>query len=336
MRTLLRIDASARLQGSHSRSLANHFQSVWARIHPGGTVIQRDLAQAPPPHLNQTTIAAFGAETETSDATALSDELIAELKSADDVLISSPLYNFGFPSTLKAYFDHVVRSGHTFTFDESGAIGLLEDKSAYVVTSRGGTTSPDRADDFQTAHLRAILGYVGILDVETVSLEGTAGSQEDVSRHTTRARQEIDRVLATCEPRWIGSFTPQDRRQIEALRSAQAEAISQGDAERYSRLCVDDIHLMLPGHDIISGREQFLAVERKLLGESNFNSFRKCPEQIEVRGELAVEIGRQRVVAAPGSPDRSDVFLPDQKYTHIFRRTPEGWRFSMLMSNICA
>lgn len=334
MRTMLRVDSSARHEGSHTRSLADYFHRAWLKLHPHGIVIERDLAENPPPHLDQATISEFGAAVGASDATALSDELIAELKSADDVVISSPLYNLGIPSTLKAYIDNVVRSGHTFEYGEEGMTGLLSSTNAYLLLSRGGEAVPGVADDFQTPHLQAILGFLGIGPVETISLDGTAGDPEEVERRTRAAREKIDHLLAPCDTHWVGQFTAEDRREIAALRDAQAEAIAAGDAERYTGLCADDVQLMLPGHGITSGRPAFLEVESKLLKGSPCGSFIKCPQRVELHGNLAVETGLQRVVQRSNG-NGSAVFLPNQKYTHVLRRTAEGWRFAVLMSNSC-
>ena len=331
MRTLLRIDCSARSEGSHSRALAGHFQAAWTRANSDGKVVLRDLGHHPPPHLDQTAILALGAAPGASPDAALSDELIREFQSADDVVISSPIYNLGPPSPLKAYIDHIVRSGHTFSFEESGATGLLSETNAYLLTSRGGTDSEGGDDDFLTPYLRAILGYIGIFNTETIALDGTASDADEVARRVAQARVAIDRLFVPCGPLWVGPFTDDDRSEIDALRNAQAQAISNGDARRYSELCDEDVRLMIPGHDIIAGRERFLAVEEKLLARGQFRTFEKCPERIERQGDFAVEVGRQRVSAA--AVEHNGVLTPEQKYTHIFRRTARGWRFAVLMSN---
>jgi len=340
MRTLLRIDASARVAGSQSRGLADHFQERWSAAHPDGRVIVRCLARDPVPHLDTATIAAFHAapppdEGRGAAAAALSDSLIAELESADDMLVSSALYNLGLPSVLKAYFDYVVRSGRTFIMDGGGYRGLLSGKSAFVVAARGGVPSPGQADDFQTPYLRAILSFVGIASIEVIPLDGTAAEEPVRSQCEQNARAHVDRLFARpSEPAWIGAFTSQDRREIGALRAAQAAAIERGDAEAYGQICSDDIALMIPGRDIISGRERFVACEQALFRSSRFASFRKTPERVERSGDLAVETGRQEVTTA-GTSDAAGVSAARQKYTHVFRRTAEGWRFAVLMSNAC-
>ncbi|MDN5215385.1 NAD(P)H-dependent oxidoreductase [Fulvivirgaceae bacterium BMA12] len=181
MKTLLRIDTSSRVAGSHSRMLADYFEGLWMRDHPEGKVINRDLVKQQVPHIPNRTIEGFYTPKEnvtsaTLQATALSDELISELKSADELLISSPLYNLNIPSNLKAYIDHVTRIGHTFGINENGYYGLLTNKKAYVITVKGGIYRGTIMEqfDFQEPYLYAILGQMGIKVEKLFSLEGTS------------------------------------------------------------------------------------------------------------------------------------------------------------------
>ncbi|NOY83574.1 MAG: FMN-dependent NADH-azoreductase, partial [Nitrospirae bacterium] len=113
--------------------------SDWLKTHPQGKIILRDLALNPVPHLTHEMIEAFQAEGKSSSpSTALSHVLIQELRAADHLLIGSPMYNFTLPSTLKAYFDHVVRSGLTFDLEGDQYTGCLEGKIATLITARGG------------------------------------------------------------------------------------------------------------------------------------------------------------------------------------------------------
>ncbi|NMH86445.1 FMN-dependent NADH-azoreductase [Flavivirga algicola] len=184
MKTLLRIDCSSRTVGSHSRALADYFEQNWKTANPKGTVLYRDLVKHQLPHIENNTIEGFYTpiehiSAEGKKATALSDELIAELKSANDILISSPLYNLNIPSNLKAYLDQVVRIGQTFNINENGYYGLLEDKLAYLVTAKGGVYKGTFMEqyDFQEPYLKAILGHMGIKVQELFSLEGAANQQ---------------------------------------------------------------------------------------------------------------------------------------------------------------
>ncbi|RKR07867.1 FMN-dependent NADH-azoreductase [Maribacter vaceletii] len=201
MKTLLRIDCSSRIIGSHSRELADFFEGKWIAENPDGMVIRRDLVKQPLPHIQNNTIEGFYtpiqfATSEIKEATALSDELISELKSAHEVLISSPLYNLNIPSNLKAYFDQVVRIGHTFDIYENGYNGLLENKKAFIITAKGGVykgTSMEKFD-FQESYLKAILGHMGIKTQEIFSLEGTSESKI-VEKNKLALHKEINQSL---------------------------------------------------------------------------------------------------------------------------------------------
>ncbi|UOB16819.1 FMN-dependent NADH-azoreductase [Abyssalbus ytuae] len=184
MKTLLRIDCSSRTGGSHSRALTNYFEEKWKAENPGGNVIYRDLAKQHLPHLQNNTIEGFYTPAEqmspeNKNATALSDELIAELKAADEILISSPLYNLNIPSNLKAYLDQVVRIGHTFNMNENGYYGLLENKKAYLITAKGGVYKGTAMEpyDFMEPYLKVILGHMGIKVQELFSLEGASNGK---------------------------------------------------------------------------------------------------------------------------------------------------------------
>lgn len=201
MKKLLRIDCSSRIIGSHSRELADFFEKKWIIENPDGLVIRRDLVKQPLPHIQNNTIEGFFTPTqyataESKQATALSDELISELKSAHEVLISSPLYNLNIPSNLKAYFDQVVRIGHTFDINENGYTGLLENKEVFIITAKGGVfkgTSMEKFD-FQESYLKAILGHMGIKTPKIFSLEGT--SESKILEENKRALQkEINQSL---------------------------------------------------------------------------------------------------------------------------------------------
>jgi len=136
----------------------------------------RDLASDPLPHL---TAERFGAllsapeqrTPEQARIAAESDALVAQLQAADVVVIGVPMYNFGVPSTLKTYFDHVARAGVTFQYTEQGPRGLLTGKRAYVVATRGGTYA-GTPQDLQSAYVRQFLGFLGIADVEFIYAEG--------------------------------------------------------------------------------------------------------------------------------------------------------------------
>lgn len=144
--------------------------------NPGARIARRDVGEAPIPHLTAETVAGVRGtpQTESEQRTRrLSDELIAELRAADTIVIGAPMYNFGVPTGLRAWFDYVLRAGETFAYSEAGPKGLLTGKRAIVVESRGGLYSegPAKAIDFQEPYLRQLLGFIGVTDVTFIHAE---------------------------------------------------------------------------------------------------------------------------------------------------------------------
>jgi len=127
---------------------------------------------------------------------ARSDKLIDELFAADVVVMAVPMHNFGLPSTLKAWIDHIARAGRTFAYSEKGPQGLLKEKKAILVLARGGVYSdgPAKPLDFQESYLRSILGFLGITDVQVVRVEGVAMGEDAVKRALASARAQADTV----------------------------------------------------------------------------------------------------------------------------------------------
>lgn len=170
-RSILRIDASARRDGSVSRDLADR---IVARFGDGVTVTARDLATGLP-LIDEAWIGAnftpADQRTEAQRAAlSLSDQLVAELQSADTLVIGLPIYNFGVPAALKAWVDLVARAGVTFRYTEAGPQGLLTAKRAIVAVASGGTEAGSEID-FATGYLRHVLGFIGITDVSFVTAD---------------------------------------------------------------------------------------------------------------------------------------------------------------------
>src|SRR5580765_1630612 len=173
MKTILQLKSSIYSDDGQSSRLANEFV---AAIRGNEKLVVRDLARDPVPHLDAERFGAFVAKPEArtlkQDAfVAYSDGLINELKKADIIVLGLPMYNFGVPSMLKAYFDHVARAGVTFKYTEQGPVGLLAGKKAYVFATRGGVYAGTPLDT-QTAYVRDFLRFVDIDDVEFVYAEG--------------------------------------------------------------------------------------------------------------------------------------------------------------------
>ena len=172
-RNILHINASARREGSISRSLS---QAVVDRISSVDTnVVTRDIGSSPLPILTEAWVGAnFTPDDDRSaeqrETLALSDRLIAEIEAADTLVLGVPVYNFGVPAAFKAWIDLVARARKTFKYTENGPVGLLEGKKAYVVIASGGTPSGSEID-FATPYVRHVLGFLGIHDVSFVAAD---------------------------------------------------------------------------------------------------------------------------------------------------------------------
>ena len=196
--TLLQINTSLFSNSGQSTRLADQFVAGRQAADPGLDVVVRDLAREPVPYLTAERFQAFLAKPEarTPAQNAIVDEsdtLIDELKAADIVVIGLPMYNFGVPSQLKSYFDHVARAGVTFRYTEKGPVGLLAGKKAYVFATRGGLYA-GTPRDVETSYVRQFLEFVGITDVEFVYAEGLAISETSKQAALARAANTIERL----------------------------------------------------------------------------------------------------------------------------------------------
>jgi FMN-dependent NADH-azoreductase len=201
MTTLLQINASINHDNGQSSQLANQFVAAFQESHPEAHIVVRNVAAGEPvPHLNAERFSAFITQPEQRSAAqhtvvAYSDSLISELKQADVIVIGLPMYNFGVPSQLKAYFDHIARAGATFKYSEKGPVGLLTGKKVYVFAARGGLYAGTPLDT-QTSYVRDFLRFLGMTDVEFVYAEGLAISAQSKEAGIARAVAEIARLAA--------------------------------------------------------------------------------------------------------------------------------------------
>jgi FMN-dependent NADH-azoreductase len=197
--TILQIKSSLFSSGGQSSQLADEYIARQVAVDPDTDVIVRDLAADPVPHLTAERFQSFLAKPESRteaqrEVAGFSDALIAELRAADTIVIGLPMYNFGVPSTLKAYFDHVARAGETFRYTETGPVGLLTGKRAIVFATRGGLYAGTPLDS-QTAYMKTFLGFLGITDVDFVYAEELArgDAKKQVALATARlASQRLD------------------------------------------------------------------------------------------------------------------------------------------------
>jgi FMN-dependent NADH-azoreductase len=205
MKSVLVINSSAAREGSVSRTLVEDAVAHLLDANPYAKVVRRDLGEHPVPHLAVHTLNGVRG-TPTTDAEkqarALSDQLIAELRAADTIVIGAPMYNFGVTTSLRAWFDHVLRAGETFSYSEAGPKGLLPGKRVIVIESRGGLYSegPASAIDFQEPYLRHLLGFIGITDVTFVHAEKLGYGPEARLAALAQAKARIA-TLGTALPR---------------------------------------------------------------------------------------------------------------------------------------
>lgn len=203
MVTLLQLQSSIFADHGVSSQLSAALVQRWLAANPGGRVIRRDLGSEPLPHLDAARITALStpAQDHTPEQAAVvaqSDRLIEEWRDADYVVMGVPLYNFGIPSQLKSYFDHIARAKVTFQYRANGPEGLLKDRPTVVLASRGGyyrtrqAGGTDPQTDPQTAHLKDFLGLVGIRNLHFVYAEGLNMGAEAKDQALAAARRQID------------------------------------------------------------------------------------------------------------------------------------------------
>jgi len=181
MKKILHITSSLKQSDSFSNKLSQSIVEKLLVEFPGSTIAKRDLMTSLVPHLSAAEFDAFrilpeNQTREQAAAVKISDELVGELMDSDIVVIGVPLYNFGIPSVLKAWIDHVARAGVTFKYSEKGIEGLVKNKKVYLAISSGGVYSegPMKSFDFTEPYLKAVLGFIGLTDVTTFRVEGMA------------------------------------------------------------------------------------------------------------------------------------------------------------------
>jgi FMN-dependent NADH-azoreductase len=183
---LLHIDSSILGEASASRQLSAAIVQALTRAMPDIEVVRRDLDADPIPHLDSRLLAAVRPDIAANGTADVAAEkgaaVLEEFLGADIVVIGAPMYNFTIASQLKAWFDRIIIGGKTFRYTEAGAKGLTGGKKVIIASARGGLYmpgTPQAANDFQETYLRAILGFIGIEEIEIVRAEGLAlGSEQ--------------------------------------------------------------------------------------------------------------------------------------------------------------
>lgn len=189
MKKLLVVHSSPKSSQSVTRDLTTEFVDKWQARNPEGEIVNRDVGINPPAHLTEETIGAFytPAEQRTeaqNKALAVSDELIAELREADEIVIASPMHNFTITSGLKTWIDQVARVGETFQYTEQGPEGLLKDRPVYVITASGGDYRPHTAIAFlnhQDTYLKVALNFIGLQDIRLAQAAGVAAGEAPIN-----------------------------------------------------------------------------------------------------------------------------------------------------------
>lgn len=202
---ILQINASARSEGSNSTRIADSITSRLKALHPGAALEIRDLARAPHPGLDETALAALFTPAEQRSPeqaarVALDDALIAQVQSADAIVIGVPMYNFGVPTQLKSWIDAIARAGATFRYTAAGPEGLIVGKKVYVALARGGLYR-DTPADTQVPYLKTVLGFLGMTDIEFVYAEGFAMGEESAARAVEQAQAQIDAIAVAAPER---------------------------------------------------------------------------------------------------------------------------------------
>jgi FMN-dependent NADH-azoreductase len=203
MSKLLVINSSPMGDNSVSRKLTAAFVEKYSANHSDVVVMDIDVSALKLPHLDGEILGAFftPADQHNPEQAAhakRSGDLIEQLKEADAIVIGAPMHNFGIPSTLKTYIDHIARAGHTFKYSENGPVGLLEDKPVYILGTRGGNYSAMGYPhmDFVLPYLKSVLGFLGIQNVTLIQANGLAMGPEAVESALNVAVGEIEAVLA--------------------------------------------------------------------------------------------------------------------------------------------
>ncbi|MET0275031.1 MAG: FMN-dependent NADH-azoreductase [Phenylobacterium sp.] len=177
---LLHVDSSILGEHSVSRKISAAITDALRATTPGLEVVYRDLDANPAPHQSGALMAAralpeAGLSPDQAREIAEADAVLQEFLDADIVVLGAPMYNFGIPSQLKSWIDHLAVAGKTFRYGDSGVEGLAGGKRIILASARGGfygPESPVAGLQHQESYLRAFFGFIGVTDLEVVGAEG--------------------------------------------------------------------------------------------------------------------------------------------------------------------
>lgn len=198
---ILHLDSSIMGDHSVSRQLSRQVVTRLSQQHDGALVTYRDLAANPIPHLDMVALSAgqVPVDQRNADQTAqfeLTETLLDELFGADAIVIGLPFYNFGMPSQLKAWIDHITVAGRTFSYTETGPVGLIADKKVILVSSRGGVRGEGLVTgmDYHESQVHAVFSLLGVTDITTVRAEGVKMGDEFKTQALAVANQQINQL----------------------------------------------------------------------------------------------------------------------------------------------
>ena len=198
---VLQLDSSILGEVSVSRQLTQSVAERLRESEPGLHVVQRDLGKEPLAHLTPEILATRGSAAELLNElqhreARLDEELIAELKSADVLVIGAPLYNFTIPTGLKAWIDRIAVAGKTFQYTEKGPVGLVKGKKAVIVATSGGSYADSPVDQMHVGYLKQVLNFIGVTDIEVVRAPGLAIGAEVRAHSIAKAKGQIRELFA--------------------------------------------------------------------------------------------------------------------------------------------
>ena len=193
---ILVIKSSVFGDNGNSSALVNAQLDTLKAKHPEATVVVRDLSTDSVPHLDGERVSAFfmppeqrNDEQQAVDAFSLA--LIEEVKTADHIVLGLPMYNFGIPSQLKSWIDHVARAGITFRYTENGPQGLLENTPVTVLAARGGLYA-GTDNDTVTPYIKLFFGFIGLTDVNFIYAEGLNMGDDAKEKAMDEAKATIE------------------------------------------------------------------------------------------------------------------------------------------------
>lgn len=197
---ILQLNTSARSTGANSTAVANLITERLNKQYPQAFFKLRDTALDPHPMLDEPALNAMFTpvdqrSNEQQARMALDDALIAEVQASDVIVLGVPMYNFGIPVQLKAWFDAIAKAGVTFRYTDQGPEGLLKGKKVYVALARGGVYR-DTPNDTQVPYLKLMLGFLGMTDVHFIYAEGFAMGPDAATNAVQEAQQQISALFA--------------------------------------------------------------------------------------------------------------------------------------------